>query len=71
MYGLRVQGGAGAKALWPDHQLFVVAAIAVFLAQLGLIAALLAQHQRRRRLPSAPCSAPKRVTLPSSARSPI
>jgi PAS domain-containing protein len=48
MYGLRVQGdAAGAKALWPDHKLFVVAAIAVFLAQLGLIAGLLAQRRQR------------------------
>jgi C4-dicarboxylate-specific signal transduction histidine kinase len=50
MYGLRVQGdAAGAKALWSDHRLFVVAAIAVFLAQLGLIAGLLA-HRRRRQV---------------------
>jgi C4-dicarboxylate-specific signal transduction histidine kinase len=48
LYGLRAQtDAAGAKALWPDHKLFVVAAIAVFLAQLGLIAGLLAQRRQR------------------------
>jgi C4-dicarboxylate-specific signal transduction histidine kinase len=48
LYGLRAQtDAAGAKALWPDHKLFVVAAIAVFLAQLGLIAGLLAERRQR------------------------
>lgn len=48
LYGFRGQSGAaGAKALWSDHKLFVVAAIVVFLAQLGLIAGLLAERRQR------------------------
>jgi len=36
-------------SLWSTHRSFVLSAIAVFIAQLGLIAALLAQRQRRRK----------------------
>jgi C4-dicarboxylate-specific signal transduction histidine kinase len=47
-FGLRAAPDAArANALWSDHKLFVLAAIAIFLAQLGLIAGLLAQRRRR------------------------
>jgi PAS domain S-box-containing protein len=35
--------------IWTTHRPYVLGSIAVFIAQLGLIGALLAQHQRRRR----------------------
>ena len=41
-------GRIGAGTLWSDHKALVVVAIAVFLAELGLIAGLLAQRRRTR-----------------------
>ncbi len=41
------------QVLWSEHHQFVLVAVAVFVAQLGLIAALLAQHRRRQRAEAA------------------
>jgi C4-dicarboxylate-specific signal transduction histidine kinase len=48
-----LNGTNSVQTLWSEHREFVLIALAVFVAQLGLIAALLAQHRRRKRAEAA------------------